>query len=401
MSARDAAPGFTAEGTLCGDPRCADVSLQAMVRKIRERPGKIRTATVRGLLFESDSNQTRRNLHKLCTVVDRLWAADSLYGLAEKEDPRWAEPVWTRATLAYRRSRLAGADLALVRKWVDVGLGHADRAVALDPNSADAYEMRGTLRYWSYLSGIESDKAKKDGALSAARVDLEKATSLNRNQAGAYATLSHMYYYVPGATNSDVYIAAQRALDADEFLSSANLILSRLFNASYDLGQFDRAQQWCDVARRRFPSDVRAMRCRLYLLTTRIAQPNVADAWRLADSAVAMVPPAARPRERMTEDMLVAAVLARASKRQPTFADSARHVVKRSEGDAQSDPARDLEFFGAFVYTLLGDKADAVRLLKEHFAANPQRAVSLRDDPGWWFRDLENDPRFRQAVGAP
>jgi serine/threonine-protein kinase len=180
-------------------------------------------------------------------------AADSLYGLAEKEDPHWADPVWTRAALAYRRSRLAGADLALVRRWVDVGIGHADRAVALDPNSADAYEMRGTLRYWSYLSGIETDKAKKDAALGAARVDLEKATSLNRNQAGAYATLSHMYYYVPGATNSDVYIAAQRALDADEFLSSANLILSRLFNASYDLGQFDRAQQWCDVARSNCP----------------------------------------------------------------------------------------------------------------------------------------------------
>ena len=80
---------------------------------------------------------------------------------------------------------------------------------------------------------------------------------------------------------NDMYLAAQRALDADEFLSSANLVLSRLFLASYDLGQFDKAKQWCDVATRRFPSDVRAVRCRLYMLTTRAVEPDVAMAWRM------------------------------------------------------------------------------------------------------------------------
>ncbi|MBI2795662.1 MAG: protein kinase [Gemmatimonadetes bacterium] len=326
--------------------------------------------------------------------------ADSLYAAAEKTDPTWGDPAALRALLAYRRSRLAGGNPALIRQWIEVGVGHADHAIAIDPSNADAYETRGNLKYWIVVSAIETDDAKRQAALLAARTDLEKATTLNRNQAGAFATLSHLYYNAPGFTPTDVSIAAQQALAADEFLSSANLILARLFNAAYDLEQFDKAEQWCHTARQRFPADVRAVRCQLYLLTAKPVVPNVAEAWRLADTAVMRVPPAARPRERMTEDMLVAAVIARASKTQPALADSARHVARRSEGTAQSDPTRDLAFFGAFVYTLLGDKDEAIRLLKEYLAANPSRAASLRSDPGWYFKPLEGDVRFRQLVGA-
>jgi serine/threonine-protein kinase len=328
-------------------------------------------------------------------------AADSLFAAAQATDDHWADPSWMRAALAYRRSRLVGADPTLVRKWVEIGLPHADRAIALDPNSADAYEVRGNLRYWGWLSAIDADPTKRQLSLTSARADLEKATSLNRNQAGAWATLSHLYNQVKDATNNDVYLAAQHALDADEFLSNANVILTRLFNAAYDLGQFDKARQWCDAAGKRFPNDFRAVKCRLYLLTTRIDDPDVARAWRLADSAVSMVAPGVRSRERLTEDMLVAAVLARASKQQPALADSARHVAKRSEGNATVDPTRDLAYFGAFVYTLLGDKDQAINMLKQYLAVNPTKASTLRDDPGWWFRDISTDQRFQHAVNAP
>ena len=98
--------------------------------------------------------------------------------------------------------------------------------------------------------------------------------------------------------------------------------------------------------------------------------------------------------------MLVAAVIARVAKDQPALADSARRLAKRSEGTAAIDATRDLAWSGAFVYTLLGDTPDAIRLLKDYIAANPQRAQSLRDEPGWWFRPLQGDPRFRQLVGV-
>jgi serine/threonine-protein kinase len=326
--------------------------------------------------------------------------ADSLFAEAEKADRSWAEPITARASLAYRRSRLAAGNPALMRSTIETGIAHADRAIAADPNSADAHEVRGNLRYFRYVSALDTDASQRDALLLAAKNDLEKSTQLNRAQAGAYASLSHLYTYIPTSTTNDVYIAAQQALDADEFLSNANVILSRLFLAAYDLGQFDKADQWCTTAGQRFPNDARVAKCRLYLLTAKTREPNVADAWRWADSAVALSAPGARARERLNEDILVAAVIARASATKPALADSARNVAKRSMGNAQIDPTRDLAFFGAFVSTLLGDKAEAVRLLKEHFAASPGRLVSFREDPGWWFNDLASDPQFKQVIGA-
>jgi serine/threonine-protein kinase len=98
--------------------------------------------------------------------------------------------------------------------------------------------------------------------------------------------------------------------------------------------------------------------------------------------------------------MLVAAALARASQADAGLADSARRVARRSEGDATIDATRDLAFAGAFVYTLLGDTTDALRLLTAYLAANPQRVSSLRNDPGWWFRDISQHPGFRRLVGS-
>ena len=58
----------------------------------------------------------------------------------------------------------------------------------------------------------------------------------------------------------------------------------------------------------------------------------------------------------------------------PALADSARHLARRSEGDATTDPTRENAYVGAFVYTTLGDTNDALRLLKAYIAANPERA---------------------------
>jgi len=334
-------------------------------------------------------------------VAARFTSADSLFAIAEQADPLWPEPLTRRSAMAYRRARLAGRDASAIAQWVGVGIALADSALALDKDNPDALEARGSLRYFGWLSGIESDAAKKVVDLRDARTDLERATTLNGRQAGAYAQLSHLYYQTSNTTTNDVLIAAQRAYEADEFLANANVILSRMFNANYDLGQFDRASQWCAEARKRFPKDVRAMRCRLYMLTTRVQEPNISAAWAIADSAVALAAPAAQPLERLTENMLVAAVIARASKKgKPALADSARAVAKRSIGDPTIDQLRELAFYGSFVYALLGDADETIRLLTEFLAANPQRVESLRNDPGWWYKDLEGNPKFKQALGA-
>lgn len=334
--------------------------------------------------------------------IDRQYrAADSLFAAAAKDDAKWAEPEARRALLAYRRARMTRAGPAVVRKWVDVGLQHADAALALDRDNPDALEMRGTMRYYSYLANFEEDATRKARLMADAKVDLERAVAVNRTQAGAWATLSHLYNNFPGTSATDVLLAAQRAYEADEFLSDAETVLSRLVLASYDLGQFDKANQWCTEAGRRFPTAFRAIRCKLIVLTTDAVQPDIGEAWKLADSVTAAAPPAQKDYYRLNSDMLVAGVIARASKTTPVLADSARHVIKRSEGDANVDPTRDLALYGAIAATMLGDKDEAIRLLKLHLAVNPQKLAGFRADPGWQFRSLTSDPAYRQLVGGP
>jgi hypothetical protein len=61
---------------------------------------------------------------------------------------------------------------------------------------------------------------------------------------------------------------------------------------------------------------------------------------------------------------------------------------------------RDIELSGAFAYTLMGDKDGALRSLKTYLAANPERRANLAEDSGWWFRSLQDDPRFKKLVGV-
>ena len=385
----------------------SDIIRQELGQDLQLREQRFRTSSKDSWLLSQRAEQSWKQAEAALAKGDapevsaRFTSADSLFVLAEQADPSWPEPVTRRSAMAYRRARLSGRDASAIAKWVGVGIAIADSALALDKDNPDALEARGSLRYFGWLSGIESDVAKKAVDLTDARADLERSTLLNGRQAGAFATLSHLYYQASNTTMNDVLIAAQRAYEADEFLTNANVILSRMFNANYDLGQFDKASQWCAEARKRFPKDVRAMRCRLYMLTTRVQEPNIAAAWAIADSAVALAPPAAQPLERLTENMLVAAVIARASKQgKPALADSARAVAKKSIGDPTIDQLRDLAYFGSFVYAQLGDADEAIRLLKEYLAANPQRVESLRNDPGWWFKSLEANPKFRQALGV-
>jgi TolB-like protein len=335
--------------------------------------------------------------------ADRSFAAaDSLYALAEAQDRRWADPIAARAALAYRRSRLVGRAPELIRPWVTLGLEHADRALALDPDHPDALETRGTLRFFSYLQNLENDDTRKEQLRRDAQADLEHATRVNRNQAGAYATLAALYANLPEKTTSDVYLAAQRAYEADEFQANAVLVLARLFNAAYDLGNATAAEDYCRRFQVRFPADSRAMRCQLYLMTLPNASGiDIDRAWRISDSAVALTPAGAAQLAELTNHNLVAAAIARVARQQPALADSVRSVVRRSQGDGTIDQPRELALYGAVALTILGDHEEAVRLLGVYMAANPQSAEGLRDDPGWWFRPLADRTDWKQLVGGP
>jgi serine/threonine-protein kinase len=260
-------------------------------------------------------------------------------------------------------------------------------------HDADALEVRGNLRYWRWLLSLEADPDAARQLLTDARQDLENAVKISPSQAGAWATLSHLYYQAGSLV--DVRLAAQRAYEEDAYLSNADVVLGRLFYASYDLGQFTNAVHWCDEGKRRFPGDYKFVECELYLLTSRAREPDVGLAWSLADSTTRLAPEQDRPYQRLNSQMLVAAVLARSK-----LADSARSVAQRARGNAEIDPTRDLVYAEAFVNTILGDTAAAIAALKTYLAANPEKRATLASDPSWWFRPLENNSQFRDLVGA-
>jgi hypothetical protein len=88
--------------------------------------------------------------------------------------------------------------------------------------------------------------------------------------------------------------------------------------------------------------------------------------------------------------------------RVPALKDSSRRVVKRTlaGGDNSIDATHDLSNIAAFVYVLLGDKDQALEQITIYLNANPAKRPGFRDDPGWWFRSLAQDPRYQQIVGG-
>ena len=370
--------------------------------EIRLREERAGTKNVAAWVLVQQAEKASRDAQALAgrdslAALGDFRRADSLLALAEQLDPSWAQPIVSRAAVAYRESRVffhpprVGP---LIEQLIDRGLEHAERVLRLDPKNADALELRGTLRYWRYLLHLTRDPAEADKLLADAERDLRDAVRNNPAQATAWSTLSHLDYQKPDFVNAK--IDAQRAYEADAYLSVADQIVWRLFTTSYDLEQFADAAHWCDEGQRRFPTDPRFVQCRLFLMTADPTEPNAAEAWRLVDELHKLTPEKDWPRDRLEAQMLVAAVLARAG-----LADSARHLLARSTAeDPKVDPERELLDRAAFAYTLLKDRDHAIRLLQEQIAANPQHRVGLAKMSHWWWRDLRNDRRFQDLVGT-
>jgi eukaryotic-like serine/threonine-protein kinase len=385
----------------------ADTLTERVARLIRQRLGEEislreqRRGTTNPVAWAlvQRAEQARKRAEGLVAAGDTTSAAtrslnlaDSLLVYAHRMDAQWAEPLIRRGRIAYSRSRLEVQNPVAAQAWIEKGEKLAAEALALRPESPDAFELRGSLRYWAWLLALAPDARAARTLLNDAQGDLERAVRLRPQQAGAWAMLSHLYNNQIGG-ETDAKLAAARAYEEDAYLSNADVIIHRLFLNSYDLSQFVDAVHWCEVGQLRFPSNYRFVSCQLWLMTTKAKQPNVPLAWTLADSAWRLAPTSDRDFQRLEAQMMVAAVLARTG-----LADSARNVARRARGSPEVDPTHDLAMMETFVRLLLGDRDEALRSLKVYLAANPQRRAALAEDPGWWYRSLENDPRYEALV---
>ncbi|MGE0354374.1 MAG: protein kinase [Gemmatimonadales bacterium] len=342
----------------------------------------------------TDQAQPLADAGKVEAAAQLLVEADSQLARAEKLDGKWITPVVQRGWLAYRQSRLSGQiDRAAMPAWLDRATEYAEQALSMQADNADALELRGTVRYLSWLLNLEPDQARAERLHRDAEADLRAAVAANPSQAQAWSTLSHLL--LNKSENAQAKLAAQKAYEADPFLTTANQIVWRLFQSSYDLGDPVESAHWCDEGAKRFPGDPRFVECRLWGMSLPGMKPNVPGAWRLVETYVGLTPAAQQRFARLKGNMLVAMALARAG-----LPDSARAVATRARGDAEVDPTRDLTLYEAIVRNLLGDRNEAFRLLSTYLAVNPHLRSSLATDQSWYLADLRNDPRYASLIGT-
>jgi tetratricopeptide (TPR) repeat protein len=324
--------------------------------------------------------------------------ADSLLADAAQLDRSWADPLVERANLAFRRGRLVQTSPPDAMVWVDRALEYAEEALRRSRTSARALEIRGTTRYFKWMLGVEPDARRAEELFDQARADLENAVRYDAALASAYATLSHLYFHVDAAQS---VLASQNALQADAFLEVADVVRWRLFQGQMDLAQFSQAQRTCDEGSRIAPSDFRFVSCHLRMLFTPSAtNPSVDSAWTLLARQEELIPAPRAEYERVLGEMFVGAVIGRAARQDPALQDSARAVLNRASArvDERLDPTLHLLAFEAAMWGLIGEKDRAIAVLNRLLAADPKYFGSSTGLI-WWWRPLEDDPRFRRMTG--
>jgi len=322
-----------------------------------------------------------------------LSEADSLLIRAGTLDAGWPEPPVLRGWLAYDQADRAADVLdtaqsasAAIERWLRKGISHAEHALEKSPGYPEALEVRGTILYRSWaltgLYGIRDTAAKLDRAAG----DLRRAASVqHRHQARALSTLSAVLEF--SGKVAEANLAAERAYEADAYLSDANAIMFRVFNTSLDMKRHADAQRWCERGQRAFPKDWTFLMCQLSLLGwSPIVAPAVDQAWGILRQLDSVAPPDALVWIRPEMTMMVAAVLARAG-----LADSAEQVIARTKMTAPPDPQ--LPYYEALARVRLKQPLVAAGLLEALVRRSPNLLRFFRSRPA--FEPLWDDPRLR------
>ncbi|HWZ27740.1 MAG TPA: hypothetical protein VNX15_04215, partial [Gemmatimonadales bacterium] len=328
------------------------------------------------------------------TAGRQLAAADSDLARASRLDRTWTTPLIERGWIAWHQRHVVGFEKTAADQWTRRGMDFAERALAIRPDSA-ALQLRGTMRYVRWLLNLDPAPLTTDQLLSAAEQDLTAGGAAlgNPRRADDLSLLSHLEARRSETAQAKIY--GQQAYEADPYLNDANDIVWRLYSASLDLEDQREATRWCQEGSRRFPDDASFTECQISLFALKGSKPDVPRLWKLLDQNVQQYPPNERDFRRRRGSLLVAMGLANAG-----LKDSARAVALRARAGPDVDPNRELVYVEMLLRNVLGDRPEALTLLAEYLATNPQDRVTVANDHTWWLRGLRDDPKFATLVGA-
>ena len=369
---------------------------QAVGTEVNLKAGRSQTRSNLAWTLGERAAKVRRTADSLIGVkatgpaLAALATSDSLLALAQREDGAWSRLPAMRASNAAVRAGQLPRKSPEKQAAIDSGLALADAALRIESADANALEAKGRLQYAMY----QNDPASNARMLDLAEETLVKSVSANRQQAGAWAALSNLYYSKPNIPEANR--AAKMAYEADAYLASANTILRRLFWTSHDLEMYPDALEWCTKGARRFTADPFFVECRLWMYTTRGQTPNVDSAWAYQRRYVEMNAPAARPFADKYSRVLVAGALART----PQLADSARRVLKAARATPDVDPARELAGYEAVMRVILGDYDEAVDLIQSYVLIHPEHLKGFATRVSPWWRDLQGNARFQRLIAT-
>jgi len=382
-----------------GDPlELRDAIVADAVRLLAQHLGRDlqlaedRTETTSGPAWESlqrararveAADTLRWHLGDVEAARSSLEAADELALRAVEHDPGWARARVFRAWIASALARLEGVsqtsyDTGLIRR----GIGYADEALEIEPGLPEALAARGTLRFdlhWSAGTG------ETEGMLARAEEDLRASVEADPGNVLGWVGLAQLL-----RTRGDfarAATAAREAVAADPFLIHAEKrILFTMAHVWLELEELERASEWADQGRRRFPAEPTFAGEKLVILAGWPgADAAVDSAWALLEAVEEGYGIPSWPYGQLQ----VAAVLAREG-----LADSARAVIRRVREARPDDPW--VAYYEANARIRLGEEAEAITLLERFLTELPHRREYIARD--WWWRPLRDDARFAALV---
>jgi serine/threonine-protein kinase len=373
----------------------SDFLRRRLGEEVRLREQRARTANPDAWMLVQRGERIRKQAREMeleddVAAIAMYETADSIFALAEQVDPRWAEPTVQRGEVSRRRAILAD-DPAEADGWAEAGMSQAERALVIDDGNAKALAVRGASLYYAWWFGPEPEPDESQRMLTEAKLSLEAAVSQDHTLADAYNNLSNVLYELGDKVGAN--LQAINAYEADAYLRNADRVLDGLYSTSYDLENFSEAKRWCAEGHRRFPHDANFVMCHLWLFSTRIVEPDPDSAWTLLDELVRLTPEYDVEYMRREGQIFVGAALARAG-----MADSARAVLIAARGNDEIDPDRSLVPKEAFVRVLLADTTEAIELLRSYMVFNPHHRDEESEDVHWWWRPLQDDPRYQTLM---